>query len=67
MLVLLAEVRDSSLQLSVAVKERGRAWGLLGNGLEGDRTSFFEELADGPLGALDGVLALACRGRAEDL
>jgi hypothetical protein len=37
-------------------------WGALGDGFEGDRTSFFDQLADGPLGALDGVLALACRG-----
>jgi hypothetical protein len=60
--VLLAEVRDSSLELSVAVEEGGRAWGVLGDGFEGDRTSFFDQLADGPLGALDGVVVLACRG-----
>ena len=60
--VLFAEVRDSSLELSVAVAEGGRAWGVLGDGFEGDRTSFFDQLADGPLGALDGVVVLACRG-----
>ena len=57
-----AEVRDSSLELSVAVEEGCRAWGVLGDGFEGDRTSFFDQLADGPLGALDGVVVLACRG-----
>jgi hypothetical protein len=36
--------------------------GVLGDGFEGDRTSFFDQLADGPLGALDGVVVLACRG-----
>jgi hypothetical protein len=60
--VLLAEVRDSSLELSVAVEEGGRAWRVLGDGFEGDRTALFYKLADGPLGALDGVLVLACRG-----
>ena len=60
--VLLAEVRDSSLELGVAIEEGRRAWGVLGDGFEGDRTTFFDQLADGPLGALEGVLALACRG-----
>ena len=58
--VLLAEVRDSSLELSVAVEEGRRARGVLGDGLEADRTAFFDELADGPLRAVDGVLVLAC-------
>jgi hypothetical protein len=65
-LLLLAEVRDSSLELSVAVEEGRRAWGVLGDGFEGDRTSFFDQLTDGPLGALDGVVVLACRGCAQD-
>jgi len=66
-LVLLAEVRDSSLELGVAVEEGRGAWGVLGDGFEGDRTAFFDQLTDGPLGALDGVLVLACRGCAQDL
>jgi hypothetical protein len=60
--VLLAEVRDSALELGVAVEEGGGAWGVLGDGFEGDRTAFFDQLADGPLGALDDVVVLACRG-----
>jgi hypothetical protein len=60
--VLLAEVRDSSPELGVAVEEGGGAWGVLGDGFEGDRAALFDQLADGPLGALDGVLVLACRG-----
>ena len=47
--VLLAKVRDPSLELSVAVEEGRRAWGVLGDGFEGDRTSFFDQLADGPV------------------
>ena len=65
--VLLAKVRDPSLELSLAVEEGRRAWGVLGDGFEGDRTTFLDEPADGPLGAFDGVVVFACRGCAQDV